>query len=112
MNASTTFAWRLAAAPLVLSAMMSIGAFAGTPSGGSPVSRSAKVPLKGIDLSTPEGAHAARERLRRIARRLCSEVADDLDLSHHANFLACIDETVSVALRKLTETDRGNPARK
>ena len=56
----------------------------------------------GIDRSTPDGAHAARERIQQTARRLCAQVADELDLSLHANYLACVDETVTAALRKLT----------
>jgi UrcA family protein len=70
----------------------------------APVTRSAKVSLAGLDLSTPEGARAARERLRETARRLCTQVADDLDLSHQPNFVACVDETLAAALRKVTET--------
>jgi UrcA family protein len=66
----------------------------------APVTRSAKVSLAGLDLSTPDGARAARERLRGTARRLCAQVADDLDLSHQSNFVACVDETLAAALRQ------------
>ena len=70
----------------------------------TPVSRSANVSLAGIDLSTPEGVRLARDRLRVTARLLCTRVADDFDLSHQANFVACVDETLAAALRKVTET--------
>ena len=63
------------------------------------VARSAKASIKGLDLSTPEGARAARERLRQTARKLCAQVADELDLSHHANYLACVDQSVAKAMQ-------------
>jgi UrcA family protein len=70
----------------------------------TPVTRSTNVSLAGLDLSTPEGVGLARDRLRGAARRLCGQVADDLDLSHHTNYVACVDKTLAAALRKLTET--------
>jgi UrcA family protein len=69
----------------------------------TPVTRSAKVSLAGLDLSTPDGARAAREQLRGTARRLCAQIADGLDLSHQSNFVACVDETLAAALRQATE---------
>ena len=42
------------------------------------VARSSKVSIAGLDLSTPLGARAARERLRQTARKLCAQVADEL----------------------------------
>jgi UrcA family protein len=78
----------------------------------APVTRSAKVSLAGIDLSTPDGALAARERLRGTARRLCAQVADDLDLSHQSNFVACVDETLAAALRQATEVGASTAAAK
>jgi hypothetical protein len=70
-----------ATALLALCALASAGAVAGSP--------------------TPEGARAARERLRKEARRLCSQVADSEDLSHQTNFVACVDETLANALRQV-----------
>jgi UrcA family protein len=57
--------------------------------------RAKKVSLADIELSTIEGQRAARERLRQTARRLCSQVADELDLSHQTNYLACIDTAMT-----------------
>ena len=68
-----------------------------------PVTRSARVSLAGLDLSTPEGSHVARERLRRAVVRLCGQVADELDLSLQSNFVACVDETLAAALRQAAE---------
>ena len=44
--------------------------------------RSARVSLKDLDLHTPAGAHAAEQRLRDVARRLCSQLVQPQDLSH------------------------------
>src|SRR5271167_2054270 len=77
-------------------------AMAQQPAPAAQETRSAKVSLAGLDLSTPEGMSAARERLRGGAVRLCSQVADELDLSHHANFLKCVDSAVTSALQQLT----------
>jgi UrcA family protein len=89
-------------AMLALCVLASAGEAAPT-SDTAPVIRSAKVSLAGLDLSTPDGTRAARERLRGTARRLCAQVADDLDLSHQSNFVACVDETLAAALRQATE---------
>jgi UrcA family protein len=67
--------------------------------GDAPVTRSAKVSLDGLDLSTPEGARAAHERLHEAARLACSRVVDSLDLSRQSNFVACVDETMAATLR-------------
>jgi len=83
---------------LVLCALASAGAVAGPQTGASPPTRSAKVSLAGLDLSTAAGTRAARERLHQAARRLCAQVADSLDLSHQANFVKCVDETLAKAV--------------
>jgi UrcA family protein len=88
---------------LALCVLLASAAVAAPPTDTAPVTRSAKVSLAGLDLSTPEGARAARERLRGTARRLCTQVADDFDLSHQPNFVAFVDETWAAALRKVTE---------
>jgi UrcA family protein len=67
----------------------------------APVTRSANVSLAGLDLSTPEGMSGARERLRGTAVKLCTQVTDEQDLWHHANFLACVDSAVTSALRQI-----------
>jgi UrcA family protein len=89
---------------LLALSMLASAAMAAPTSDTVPVTRSAKVSLAGLDLSTSDGARAARERLRGTARRLCAQVADDLDLSHQSNFVACVDETLAGALRQATES--------
>jgi len=90
---------------LALCAFASASTVAGSKTGAAPVTRTAKVSLADLDLSTPEGAHAARERLHRTARRLCGQVADSLDLSHQPNFVKCVDDTLAAALRKAQGLD-------
>jgi UrcA family protein len=92
------------AALLSLCTLASASAVAGSQTDAAPVTRSAKVSLADLDLSTPEGARAARERLHETARRLCAQVADSLDLSQQPNFVACVDETLAAALRKVQGT--------
>ena len=86
---------------VALCALASGVIMAGPKTDDAPVTRSAKVSLADLDLSTPEGARAATERLRQTARRLCNRVADELDLSHQKNYVACVDETLAAALRKV-----------
>ena len=64
----------------------------------APVSRVAKVSLAGLDLSTPEGARAAFERLKTIAERLCFQVGDD---PYREFYEACVRETLANAVRRI-----------
>jgi UrcA family protein len=73
-----------------------------------PLASSKTLSFADLDLSTPAGAQAAHERLHQVARTVCAQVADDLDLSHHANYLACIDKTMADAMPKLEELARRN----
>jgi UrcA family protein len=95
-------------AVLALCALVSGVTVAGPKTDNAPVMRSAKVSLADLDLSTPEGTRAARERLLQTARHLCNRVADELDLSHQANYVACVDETLAAALRKVNEPAAGS----
>jgi UrcA family protein len=90
---------------LALCALASAGAVAGSQTGAAPVIRTAKVSLADLDLSTPEGARAALQRLHQTARRLCAQVADSLDLSRQPNFVKCVDDTLAAALRKAQGLD-------
>jgi UrcA family protein len=66
-----------------------------------PETRTMKISLADLDLSTPEGAHAARERLHETARRLCSRVEGIDDLWHQPHFVACVDDALADALRQV-----------
>jgi UrcA family protein len=60
-------------------------------------SRTRQVKLIDLDLSTAEGQQIAQARLNAAARSLCNRVADELDLSHQANYIKCIDSSVAKA---------------
>jgi UrcA family protein len=62
---------------------------------------SATVSLAGLDLATDQGMQAARERLDHTARRLCAKIVNPWALSHHEDYLRCIDETTAEALGKV-----------
>jgi len=66
--------------------------------------RVADISLADLDLSTPAGLRAARDRLRTMARRLCSEPTDRREHSHQPNFVACVDNTVAGALRQINRS--------
>jgi UrcA family protein len=59
------------------------------------------VSLKDLDLSTVQGQRIAQQRVHQLARTLCERVADPTDMSHHANYLACVDATVARAGARL-----------
>jgi UrcA family protein len=79
---------------------------AGTAPSTAPVVHSSSVSLSDLDLSTTEGRRMARDRLHETARRLCSQVASSQDLSHQSNFVACVDDTLAAALRRLDAPSR------
>src|SRR5260370_3862019 len=65
------------------------------------VSRVADISLADLDLSTPEGMRAARERLHAMAQRVCAEPAVGRGRSSQPNFAACVDTTLAEALRHI-----------
>ena len=63
--------------------------------------RTRQVSLADLDLSTIAGQTAARQRLHRMARELCGELADELDLSHQTNFVQCVEQATAQTLPPL-----------
>ncbi len=63
--------------------------------------RAQTVSLTDLNLSTVAGQEAARERIHQMARRLCTQVEDELDLSHHANYVKCVEEATAQTLPHL-----------
>jgi UrcA family protein len=63
--------------------------------------RAAKVSLAGLDLATPDGMAAARDRLHETALLLCAQVEDTRSIARHANFVRCVDETFANAMQKV-----------
>jgi UrcA family protein len=66
----------------------------------------AKESLAGIDFATPEGIAAARDRLHEKAREFCSQISGNLDPSHRADFLGCIDNVLTNELKQLSSSAR------
>jgi UrcA family protein len=66
-----------------------------------------KVSLADLDLSTPQGVSAARDRLQAAAGRVCqeSQASSDLALTHYS---ACVDETFESALQRAGLLQRTN----
>jgi UrcA family protein len=65
----------------------------------SPAPRSARVSLVGLDLSTPDGARDARERIRKAARDLCAR--NPSQRSPERSFDYCVDDVIAAAQRQL-----------
>jgi UrcA family protein len=62
---------------------------------------SANTSLAGLDLSKPADVAVARERIGRLAHKLCNHFDDSLSLSHQANYVACIDDAIAKAEPRL-----------
>jgi len=86
---------------MALLALAPVAAIAQSPAAAGVETRTSNLSLADLDLSTPAGVDAARDRLQQTARRRCSQVADRQDLSHQPNFIACMDETLAAALRQI-----------
>jgi len=63
--------------------------------------RVADVSLADLNLSTSEGMRVARERLHAMAQRICAGQAEIAGLSSSPNFVACVDNTLTGALRNI-----------
>jgi UrcA family protein len=61
----------------------------------------AVVSLADLDLSTEQGMQMARDRLDKTARRLCKQVVNPWALSHHTQYLRCVDDATTAALGQL-----------
>jgi UrcA family protein len=96
MNTSIKINMAAFASALVASAMLLGGA-----SAAEIPSKSKQLTFVDLDLATPAGVNAARERVHQAARELCAAVSDHLDLSHTANFLTCVDLAMSGAMPHL-----------
>jgi UrcA family protein len=86
---------------IALVAMASAAAVADQHAATAPDTRVADVSLADLDLSTPEGMRAARDRLHTMAQRVCAEPADGRALSSQPNFVACVDSTLASALGQI-----------
>jgi UrcA family protein len=69
-------------------------------------SRSEKVSIAGLDLSTPDGLNVARERVSQVARRLCLQLVDQNDRSRQWNYVNCVDDAVASAMQQVSGPSR------
>jgi UrcA family protein len=65
-------------------------------------SRSEKVSIGGLDLSTADGLNTARERVSQVARRLCLQLVDQNDRSRQWNYVNCVDDAVASAMQQVS----------
>jgi UrcA family protein len=86
-----------AAALVALFALTSAVALAHQP----PATRVAKVSLTDLDLSTPEGARAAYERIKTTAKRLCFQLADPRKVDDRVLYNECLIETLADTVRRI-----------
>ncbi|MGO9930888.1 MAG: UrcA family protein [Steroidobacteraceae bacterium] len=61
----------------------------------------AMVSIADLDLSTDQGMQTARERVNETARRLCKKVVDPWALSHHSQYVRCVDDATTAALEQI-----------
>jgi UrcA family protein len=95
---------RLHVRPFAIVAVLTAAVCATTQSvPASPATSSVRVNFSGVDLSTSAGQEKAKERLVQAARLTCLRVEDEQDLSHHENYLACVDTALAQAMPKLAQ---------
>jgi UrcA family protein len=95
-----TFKTPTAAIKALLISLITVSLFGGTAAMADQVgfsTRTKTVSFQDLNLSTVQGQQIARERVQQMASTLCAKVADPTDMSHHKNFLACVDATVANA---------------
>jgi UrcA family protein len=95
---------RRASASAAFLAMSVLLAVCVTPVEALAQSRSARVALGDLDLSTPQGMATARARMHQAARRLCSQLDDFEDLGRQPAYVKCIDDTLAAALRQVSDS--------
>jgi len=86
-----------AAVLVALFALTSAAALADQP----PATKDAKVLLAGLNLSTPEGARAAYERIKSVAERLCFQLGDDRKIDFEAVYTVCVNKTLANTVRRI-----------
>lgn len=88
-------------AVLALSATFPGAAMADQLASVAPETRIARVALADLDLSTPQGARIARDRLQEAARQLCVQLAESRDVGRQWHLRECIRTTMADALRQI-----------
>lgn len=76
----------------------------------APEQLSASVSVSGLDLTTPEGARIAHERVRKEALRLCRKFSDSRKISDRETVADCMRQATDAALERLRNADRPRAA--
>ncbi len=71
----------------------------------SAAEKSTVVLIADLDLSTEKGMETARERVHQAARKLCNKVVDPWSLSHHPDYVQCVDDATADAVTQLQAAD-------
>ncbi len=101
LNRSHRATQPVAAVLAVIFAVVPCVPMAQPPSDTSPEYLSAKVPLADLNLTTPEGARAAHERLKEMAQRLCGKFRDDRTASAWETYADCTHDTLEATIAQL-----------
>jgi len=109
MNAQSILASRFsgrrtasgAAIVMALFGIVPVGTIADQRAATTTPSSVADVSLSDLNLSTPEGIRLARDRLHAMAERLCADRGGGREPSSQPAFGACVDSTVTSALRHI-----------
>jgi UrcA family protein len=67
---------------------------------------SVRVWLADLDLSTPEGVSAARERVRLAARRVCAKIANSADIQRRLDYITCVDDAMAPSVAQIDGLSR------
>ena len=90
-----------AAIVMALFGIAPLGTIADQRAATTPPSSVAEVSLSDLNLSTPDGMRLARDRLHAMAERLCADRGGGREPSSQPAFGACVDSTVTNALRHI-----------
>jgi UrcA family protein len=105
MKTETQLTRRSISPPCAIRAVALVGLFVLTSAAAladqPPATEVAKVSLAGLDLSTPEGARAAYERIKTTAQRLCFRLSDSRKIDFQAVYNECVVETVADTVRRI-----------
>ena len=91
-----------AAAWLALATVGITPARADPPTAPQPDTRSMQVSLAGLDLTTPDGARSAYDRLTAAAEHLCMQLSSDHKSAFRETYVECVHETLTDAVRRFS----------
>jgi UrcA family protein len=93
------------AAVLCLLALLTCAVALGDPAA-KELSETGKVSLDGLDLSKPEDARIARERIAKTAQHLCWKLTNWTEVSAQATYFRCVEETLARVENSLSPSTR------